>query len=643
MNLAGTILLALSLAAAGPDARTAGPALTGDPNRPDAVVPETERPIRFAVILMAPDLRSGDPNVAASAANWRNTINRGLQSLPTSLAGRRVKYQTLDPADSRALARLADYKAAILLPEWSIMLPALDGRADAIRAYVRRGGGLVVFQPNPLVVHPAGAKPPTALAERDIDTEYCTPALLGVPATFYNRYRKFEGVRNLAAKRHAITFGLSDEQMPYPADQIVSIDRQYTVLARGASSGSPSLAATAFGDGRIVLIADNAGGTSAARRGPPATVVARSLLWAARADDAVIRTLTAKAAEVPAVAFSPEPADEQGEGPYRPAEVEIVYQPAGDAVEESAVEAGQAAPDDDRPRSVLARALAQALPGDVIRLQAGVYNAGSLVVPPGVSLVGAGAANTVVKVTCPKPMGAGLALDGNSVVQDVTILGTGRRKGHLVRAAGRSATPTIRRCVLIPQKGDFCAVCAWDGAAPTLSRCVIVSPVGDYGVFARRGAAPVIDHCTIVSRGFGIGMMGGSTPTIRRCILAGQSPGVLIEAGCEPAVRDCVIFCKAGSGTYRHAVTRWRVVSETPDGESEAKARIVAEPALDILKRDDILKIDPKLRTTASLRGWLAPANGAVADYGAYAGAAWPKAVTNAPKVDLPPLETGKQ
>ena len=636
-------ILAAPGAGAEPAGRPTGPTVTTQPSRPDAIVPEAARPMTIAVLAIAPDPGAGDPNLAASAGNWHDTMDRNMQSLPSAVAGRAVRYEVLDLDDSRALARLDDYPAALLLPEWTLMLPALDDHAKAIAAFVKRGGGLVVFQPNPLVVYPAGAKPPPALAKRGIKTEYCTPALLGLPATFYNRYERCEGVRNVAGESHAITEGLSDEQMPYPADQIVSLDDRYAVLARGASSGSPSLAAAAWGDGRIVLIADNVGGSKSARRQPPATVVARSLLWAAGADDKIVRTVTAKAAEVPSVAFSTEPANEDGEGPYQPAEVEIVRQAAPNGVS-GVVAAAQEAPADDHRPSVLAKALAEAAPGDVIRLQAGVYDAGSLTVPAGVTLVGAGPANTVVKVSCPKPMGAAVELDGNCAVKDVTLLSEGRRRGYMIRAAGGAATPTVHRCVLLPHANEFCALAAWNGAAPTISHCVVVSPVGEYGVFARDKATPVIDHCTIVSRGFGVGMMDSSTPIIRRCILAGRSPGLLIQTNCEPAVKECVIFCREGSGTYRYPVTRWKTVTTKPDGGGgKAGIRIVADPAADILQRDDVLTINPKLRPTATLRGWLAPANPAAARYGAYAGAAWPAAVPDAPKVKLPDVGTSSR
>jgi hypothetical protein len=281
--------------------------------------------------------------------------------------------------------------------------------------------------------------------------------------------------------------------------------------------------------------------------------------------------------------------------------------------------------------------LERARKGDVIRLQAGVYDVGSLVIPDGVSLIGAGAVNTVLRITCPQPMGAGLELQGESLVEDMTIISAPKQRGYMVRAAGQTARPTVRRCILLPGDNEFCAFVAWQKAAPTLTHCIIVSPVGEYGVFARDQAAPVIEYCTIISRGFGIGMMDGSTPTIRRCIVAGQCPGVLIAADSAPAVTDCVLWCRGQSATYPFPITRWTTAKD-PDARDGLKTTV--DPVKEITCQRDILVQDPKLRMGSGLAGYLAPAEtGDAAGYGAYADSpAWPKPAASAPQVKLPDL-----
>ena len=619
--------------------------------------------LRVALVCLDGESWAGDPNAAALAGAFARAMKANAAALSASIGGRDVRYDVL--ALGAGKAGLDGYHVAVLLPEWTLMLPALDTCAKALAGYIERGGGLVVFQPNPLTIYPPGAKCPPALAERGISGEYCTPGLLPLKATFYNRYEQFEGVRNVAGTGHPITNGLTDEQMPYPADQLFSLDRRYTVLARGAGSGSPSLAAGTWGRGRIVLVADNVYGTQAARRQAPATIVARSLLWASGAPDELVRTASAAAPELPAVAVTTEPADEDGQGPAAQAEPEGpdeagTYQaeeprwpapatgrdsPAGTGkaastepgAAASSAPAGPWGPLRGGVGAILARTLERARKGDVIRLQAGVYDVGSLVIPDGVSLIGAGAVNTVLRITCPQPMGAGLELQGESLVEDMTIISAPKQRGYMVRAAGQTARPTVRRCILLPGDNEFCAFVAWQKAAPTLTHCIIVSPVGEYGVFARDQAAPVIEYCTIISRGFGIGMMDGSTPTIRRCIVAGQCPGVLIAADSAPAVTDCVLWCRGQSATYPFPITRWTTAKD-PDARDGLKTTV--DPVKEITCQRDILVQDPKLRMGSGLAGYLAPAEtGDAAGYGAYADSpAWPKPAASAPQVKLPDL-----
>ncbi len=648
-----TLTIALCLLSLGSQTRTSQ-AVSEPPAKSQPAKsgePQAGTTIRVAIIDLKADARAGDPNAAYSEASFKRAIEANRSSLPTKLGQLDVKYDVLPLG--RDKPALQDYQVLVLMPEWTLLLPVLDTYADAFADYIRRGGGLVVFQPNPLCVYPPGAKPPKALAQRGIDREYCTPGILPLKATFYNRYVQYEAVLNVARKGHPITHGLANENMPYTTDQIFDLDRRYKILARGDSSDSPSLAAGVLGRGRIVLIADNVHGTAPARRQTPMAVVARSLLWACGQPDEMVRSVSAESIKMVGVAFSTDPADKVGQDPSAR---EFSDEPDdGSPLDGKSPSTSPADPltatakpphhESTRPnevvRSALANTLRHARKGDVIRLQAGLYDVGSLVIPDGVSLVGAGAVNTVLKVRCPKPMGAALELKGKSAVEDLTVVSDHTSRGYMIRATGESASPTMRRCILLPGDNELCGFVAWDKASPTLSHCVIVSPPGEYGVFARKQAAPVIDYCTIVSQGFGIGMMDNSTPVIRRCIVAGYRPGVLIAADCEPTVTDCVLFClgsSVGGGCHAFPITRHGSVRD-PDAKIVFKLKV--DPVPEITCRRDILVLDPKLQLGETLKGFLAPdANSGAAAYGAYANnAPWPKQAGNAPKIKLPNLD----
>ncbi len=593
--------------------------LKAEQQQPPAETAPAKGRIRLAIVSLGADAWAGQANAAELAAGYDRAVKANLPSLPTRIGPFEVTCEML-PLGQRG-SKPADYDALILMPEWTLMLAALDDYADELAGYVRRGGGLVAFQPNPLCVYPDGAKPPKALAQRGIDSEYCTPAALPLTATFYNRYLKYETVANVASKKHAITFDLTAEQMPYPTDQLFDLDRHYKVLARGNSSGSPSLAAGTCGKGRIVLIADNVHGIASAGRRAPTTVVARSLLWACGRPDAIIRGILAESVQSRRTA-QPVGADQQ---------------PGRDPTSQGALDdPGDGDPEAGGVRNALADTLRRARKGDVIRLQTGVYEVGSLVLPDGVSLVGAGAANTVLKVRCPSPATAAVQLEGKSALVDLTVLGAPDSAGHMIRVAGASAAPTISRCILLPGDNDSCALAAMQKAAPTVSHCVIVSPVGECGIRARMGAAPVIEYSTIFSRGTGISLSKNARGVIRRCIVTGQCPGVLVTGESSPAMTDCVLFCRGGSKTYAFPISRHRSV-KAPDGGNDT---VSVDPVSEITCRRDILVLDPNFKKAAGLSGLLAPAdNGKAAAYGAYAdNSPWPAPAANAPKIKPPDL-----
>jgi hypothetical protein len=302
----------------------------------------------------------------------------------------------------------------------------------------------------------------------------------------------------------------------------------------------------------------------------------------------------------------------------------------------------------EAPFSHLADALRRARCGDVVFCEPGRYVTDSLTVPDGVLLAGAGAANSLLVVhTFGKSVPA-VRLDGNCHVEDLAITNGDATATYLVLAEGEACRPTLTRCALLAGKDRvFGSLVAWRGAAPTARNCIVISPEGGYSVFARHQAKPVLEYCTIVSRGFGVGMMDSACPVLRRCIIAGRCPGVLTDTTCELALTDSVLWCRRGGGQFPYPLTKWRLEK---DPQNPAKTKTVAEPLSAAMKRRDVHCLDPALVVRGELGEYLAVPDGSdAAAYGAYAGAGgkWPTSTGKVRAFPLPDLagllETGSR
>jgi len=135
----------------------------------------------------------------------------------------------------------------------------LESKSEQFHAFVKQGGGLLVCQPNP--------------------KSKCEPTLLPFPVTFRNGYDEFDTTRIGTGKEHFITLGLEETDLPFPYDPILKIDERYTVLAMQKSTQWPSLAACAFGDGRIVI--QTGSENPKANLILPNVAIKRMVLWAA--------------------------------------------------------------------------------------------------------------------------------------------------------------------------------------------------------------------------------------------------------------------------------------------------------------------------------------------------------------------------
>jgi hypothetical protein len=293
----------------------------------------------------------------------------------------------------------------------------------------------------------------------------------------------------------------------------------------------------------------------------------------------------------------------------------------------------------EAPFSHLRDALRSAKCGDVVFCEPGRYVTDSLTVPDGVLLAGAGAANSLLVVhTFGKSVPA-VRLDGNCHVEDLAITNGDATASHLVLAEGKASRPTLTRCALFPGKDRVLgSLVAWRGAAPTARNCIVISPQGGYGVFARHRARPVLEYCTIVSRGFGVGMMDGSTPVIRRCIIAGRCPGVLTDTTCEVALADSVLWCRGGGKQFPYPVTKWRLEK---DPEDPARTKTVSQLLSAVMKRRDVHCLDPAFVVRGEFGEYLTVPDGSdAAAYGAYAGKGgkWPASTAKVRAFPLPDL-----
>lgn len=210
-------------------------------------------------------------------------VQRWPKEFPARAGQRTMKVEVVEVG--KEPPKVGDYDLLVLMPCWAYSSEAtatLDRHAKVFHEYIKQGGGLLVFQPNPMDNYPEAIDKDFA-AQGLKKLGLSAPKLLPQPATFYNWYNVEEARRTDA--KHPITEGLQDSQMPFPADQIVDLAKDYAVLARGTKSGSPSLAAGTFGEGRVVLIVCNVNGDQVSRQERRSDVVARAILWAGGCGD----------------------------------------------------------------------------------------------------------------------------------------------------------------------------------------------------------------------------------------------------------------------------------------------------------------------------------------------------------------------
>ncbi len=173
---------------------------------------------------------------------------------------RMAHWKTVEPNE------LEGVDVLYLSTDWAYtaaQLEQLNSKANQFHAFVKRGGGLIVGQPNPY----------------SVTGQVCTPALLPYPVTFHYWYDKRQPSRETVSHEHFITEDVAVDNLPFPADTIRSIDPRYKALARQTSTRRISLAVCEFGQGRVVIHTGPDGYNSPYPTGDE--VFKRMVVWAA--------------------------------------------------------------------------------------------------------------------------------------------------------------------------------------------------------------------------------------------------------------------------------------------------------------------------------------------------------------------------
>jgi hypothetical protein len=120
-------------------------------------------------------------------------------------------------------------------------LTVIESKSIDYISYVENGGNLFVEQPNPY------GQPGDSIC----------PSILPYPITFYNSYDPDDFPPIAVDTTHYITFGIDNEELPFPADRMKSLDENYHILVCGATTLDPSLVITDYENGKILVCTAN--------------------------------------------------------------------------------------------------------------------------------------------------------------------------------------------------------------------------------------------------------------------------------------------------------------------------------------------------------------------------------------------------
>ncbi len=201
---------------------------------------------------------SSPTSIRIAVVSSQLTVNR--------LRGLGFKADLIQEADADP-AKLKDYTVIYLPTGWAQQqnqLAHYDQLAGSFHQFIKRGGALIVGQPNPY----------------QLPGNQCQPKMLPYPVTFVSPYNDKDKTRVNLGKNHFITKDLADDELPFPFDEMRQVDKHYQQLAKQKSTGICSLAVASFGMGRVVIHTASEG--SGAKVPLPDRVLKRMVHWAAR-------------------------------------------------------------------------------------------------------------------------------------------------------------------------------------------------------------------------------------------------------------------------------------------------------------------------------------------------------------------------
>ncbi len=149
-------------------------------------------------------------------------------------------YDIIEPTSN--LAIFEQYDILYLPTGWAQLtigdLADFEANADDFKSFVFSGGSLVVEQPNPF----------------QQANDQVSPSLLPYPILFDNEYNTDDMPVDIRLPGHPLTEGFEEDELPFPADQMIEIDPNYYVLTRGRISRSPALVVAKYGAGKVVVL-----------------------------------------------------------------------------------------------------------------------------------------------------------------------------------------------------------------------------------------------------------------------------------------------------------------------------------------------------------------------------------------------------
>jgi hypothetical protein len=202
-----------------------------------------------------------------------------------------------------------------------------------------------------------------------------------------------------------------------------------------------------------------------------------------------------------------------------------------------------------------------AKPGDTVQLPPGLFME-VISVPPGVSLRGADARQTIIAGSVSLSSTAAHPVS----LSAVSLIHTESRRIPLVKCIGQNIE--ITHCLLISE-GGFATVHAVDAENVTVRNNIIISPCGDYAIFGRDGGHLEIINNTIIVQGFGVGLMDDCSAKIINCLFCGDRKPAVVRTSADYEISYSNISLGGGSFYYKHDLIDGNIILRDPHNHPE--------------------------------------------------------------------------